>query len=145
MICWRKDRLPTPEFLDFACGSAGKESSCSVEDRGSIPGWEDTWVEKIHWRRDRLPTPVFLDFACGSAGKESSCNVGDWPGFNPWVGKILWRRARLLTPVFWPGEFQELYSPWGHKESDTTEQLFLLYHLSHQEMEKLDTKTNGAI
>ena len=26
-------------------------------------------------------------------------------------------------PVFWPGEFHGLYSPWGHKESDTTEQL----------------------
>ena len=26
------------------------------------------------------------------------------------------------TPVFWPGEFHELYSPWGCKESDTTEQ-----------------------
>ena len=29
------------------------------------------------------------------------------------------------TPVFWPGEFHGLYSPWGHKESDTTEQLSL--------------------
>ena len=28
-------------------------------------------------------------------------------------------------PVFWPGEFQGLYSPWGHKELDTTEQLSL--------------------
>ena len=25
---------------------------------------------------------------------------------------------RLATPVFWPREFQELYSPWGCKESD---------------------------
>ena len=24
-----------------------------------------------------------------------------------------------MTPVFWPGEFHGLYSPWGHKESDT--------------------------
>ena len=32
---------------------------------------------------------------------------------------------RLPTPVFWPGEFHGLYSPWGHKESDTTEQLSL--------------------
>ena len=32
---------------------------------------------------------------------------------------------RLPTPVFWPGEFHELYSPWGHKESDITEQLSL--------------------
>ena len=40
-----------------------------------------------------------------------------------WVGKIPWRRDRLPTPVFWPGEFHALYSPWGHKESDVTEQL----------------------
>jgi len=41
----------------------------------------------------------------------------------PWVGKIPWRRERLPTPVFQPGEFHEFYSPWGHKELDTTEQL----------------------
>ena len=29
--------------------------------------------------------------------------------------------GRLPTPVFWPGEFHGLYSPWGRKESDTTE------------------------
>ena len=40
-----------------------------------------------------------------------------------WVGKIPWRRERLPTPVFWPGEFHGLYSPCGHKELDTTEQL----------------------
>ena len=38
-----------------------------------------------------------------------------------WVGKIPWRGERLPTPVFLPGEFHGLYSPWGHKESDTTE------------------------
>ena len=47
------------------------------------------------------------------------------PGFDPWVGKIPWRRERLPTPVFWPGEFHGLYSPWDHKESDTTERLSL--------------------
>ena len=47
------------------------------------------------------------------------------PGFNPWIGKIPWRRERLPTPVFWPREFYELYSPWGHKESDMTEWLSL--------------------
>ena len=36
-----------------------------------------------------------------------------------------WRRERLPTPVFWPGEFCGLYSPWGHKEVDTTERLSL--------------------
>ena len=48
-------------------------------------------------------------------------------GFDPWVGKMLWRRERPPIPVFWPGEFHGLYSPWGHKESDTTEQLSLLH------------------
>ena len=84
----------------------------------------DSWVGKIPWRRDRLPTPVFLGFPGGSAGKESACNVGR-PGFNPWVGKIPWRREQLPTPVFWPGESHRLYSPWGHKASDTAERLSL--------------------
>jgi len=44
------------------------------------------------------------------------------------VGKIPWRRAWQPAPVFLPGESHGQrslagYSPWGHKESDTTEQL----------------------
>ena len=46
-------------------------------------------------------------------------------GLGSWVGKMPWRRERLLTPVFWPGEFHGLYSPWGHKDSATTERLSL--------------------
>ena len=34
----RRDRLPTPVFLGFPCGSAGKESTCNAGDLGSIPG-----------------------------------------------------------------------------------------------------------
>ena len=37
-ICWRRRRLPTPVFLGFPCGSAGKESACCAGDLGSIPG-----------------------------------------------------------------------------------------------------------
>ena len=53
------------------------------------------------------------------------------PGFNPWVGKIPWRRKWQPTPVLLPGEShggRSLvgYSPWGHKESDMTERLYLL-------------------
>ena len=45
-----------------------------------------------------------------------------------WIRKIPWRREWLPTPVFLPGEFHGQrslagYSPWGHKESDMTEQL----------------------
>ena len=49
-------------------------------------------------------------------------------GFDPWVGKISWRRAWPPTLVFLPGESHGQrnlagYSPWGHKEWHTTEQL----------------------
>jgi len=33
-----RDRLPTPVFLRFPYGSAGKESPCNAGDLGSIPG-----------------------------------------------------------------------------------------------------------
>ena len=47
------------------------------------------------------------------------------PGFDPWVGKIPWSSERFPTLVFWPREFHGLYTPWVHKESDSTEQLSL--------------------
>ena len=37
-IPWRRDRLPTPVFLGFPGGSAGKESACNAGDLGSVPG-----------------------------------------------------------------------------------------------------------
>ena len=40
------------------------------------------------------------------------------------------RREKLPTPVIWPGELHGLYSPWGHKESDMTEQLALWAHIN---------------
>ena len=35
-IPWRRDRLPTPVFLAFPGGSAGKEFACNSEGLGSI-------------------------------------------------------------------------------------------------------------
>ena len=47
-------------------------------------------------------------------------------GFDPWFRKILWRREWQPTPVLLSGKPHGQrslvgYSPWGHKESDTTE------------------------
>ena len=47
-------------------------------------------------------------------------------GFDPWVENIPWRRKWQPTPVFLPEESNGQknlagYSPWGRKESDTTE------------------------
>ena len=62
----------------------------------------------------------------------SVCCQQCWrPGFNSWVGKIIWRRKWQPTPVLLPGKshgWRSLvgYSPWVHKELDTTERLLLL-------------------
>ena len=48
------------------------------------------------------------------------------PQFDPWVRKIPWRRKWQPTSVFFSGEFHGNwagYSPWGHKDLDTTELL----------------------
>ena len=64
------------------------------------------------------------------SGKKSACQCRRCKRckFDPWVGKIPWRRKWPLAPVFLPGESHAQrslagYSPWGRKESDTTEQL----------------------
>ena len=54
-------------------------------------------------------------------------------GFDPWVSKITWSRKWQPTPVSLPGKPHEQrslvgYSPWGRKESDTTEQLSIRTH-----------------
>ena len=55
--------------------------------------------------------------------------------FDTWVRKIPRRRKWQPTPVFLPGESHGQrslvgYSPWGCKESDTTELLHFLFFLS---------------
>ena len=69
-------------------------------------------------------------FPDGASDKEATCQSRRHKklGFHPWIWKIPWRRAQQSTPVFLPGESHgqrslEGYSPWGHKESDTTEHL----------------------
>ena len=52
-------------------------------------------------------------------------------GFDPWVRKIPLRRKWQATPVLLPGKFHGWrslvgYSPWGRKESDTTDWLHFL-------------------
>ena len=56
--------------------------------------------------------------------KSLPANAGD--RFDPWVGKIPWRRAQQPTPWRMPGKSNgqrtlAAYSPWGHKELDTSE------------------------
>ena len=66
-----------------------------------------------------------------ASGKELSCQCRRHKrlGLDPWVGKIPWRRAWQPSPVFLPRESYGQrslvgYSPWGRKESDTTESTY---------------------
>ena len=76
-----------------------------------------------------------LCFPWGSVGRV--CLQCRRSGFIPWVGKIPWRREWQPSPVFLPGESHGQrsvagYSPWGHKESDTTKWLSLFTSHVHK-------------
>ena len=59
-----------------------------------------------------------LGFPCGSAGKTSVCNAGDL-GSIPGLEKS--PEAGKGYPLQYFGLENSMDSPWGHKESDTTE------------------------
>ena len=68
-----------------------------------------------------------MGFPCGSAGKESTCNAGDL-GSIPGLGRF--PGGEYGNPLNYsclenPHGWRSLagYSPWGLKESETTERL----------------------
>ena len=106
-------------ILGFSGSSAGKVSACNAGDCGLIPGSGRSPGE------DRWPTSVFLGFLGDSGGKKSACNVGDL-GSIPGMGKS--PGGGHGNPLQYsclenPHGQRSLvgYSPWGCKESDTTE------------------------
>ena len=77
---------------------------------------------------ETLPPPGDNGLPQWPSGKEPVCNVGRYRscGFNPWLEKIPWKEAWQPTPALLPGESHRQrslpgYSPWGSKESGTTE------------------------
>ena len=63
---------------------------------------------------------------------------------DPWIGKIPWSRKWQAAPVFFSGKSHGQrslvgYSPWGCKESDTTEQLSMHIHCQNN-LSPLDGK-----
>ena len=82
-ICWRRNRLPTPVFLVFPCGSADKESTCNVGDRLRSLGWEDH-LEK------------------GKATHASILAWRIWPGLQRVRTEplSLWKRIQKVLPYY---------------------------------------------
>ena len=99
----------------FPGGSAGKESTCNAGNPGSIPRSGRSPGEGIGY-------PLQYSWASLVAQR-----VKNMPAmWETWVQSMGWRKEWLPTPVFWPGKFHGQrslagYSPWGCKESDTTE------------------------
>ena len=98
--------------LAFPNSSVGKESACNAGDPGSIPGLGRSAGEGIGYPLQYSWASLVAQLVKNLPAMQETC-----------VGKIPWKRERLPAPVFWPGQFHGLYSPWGCKESDTTERL----------------------
>ena len=78
------------------------------------PGWGRSAGEGIGYP---------LQYSCDSAGKESTCNVGDLGSILVWEDPLEKEIAMHSSILAW--RFHGLHSPWGCKESDSTEQLSL--------------------
>ena len=110
--------------MGFPHSSVGKESACNSGDPRSIPGSERSTGEGIGYP---------LQYSWASFVAQLIKNL---PAIREtWVWSLGWEdplEKGLPTPVFWPGEFHGLYSPWGHKESEKTEQLSLHFSMKYK-------------
>ena len=88
-ICWKRDRLPTPVFLGFPCGSASKKSAYSVGDLSSIPG---------------------LGRSSGE-GKDYPLQYSGLENFSPLGYKELDRTEQFLLSLFLPSITKWLFFP----------------------------------
>ena len=98
--------------------SVSKEYTCNAGDPGSIPGSGRSTGEGIGY-----PPQYSWASLVTQLVKSLPTMQETWVWFLGW--EYPRRRERLPTPVFWPRKFHGLYSPWGRKESDTTERFSL--------------------
>ena len=118
--CWGKANWM--QSLGLAGRTKGKDSF-HLTSRSA----KDLHCLSLRMKTKCLPL-IPKGFSGGTVGKESTCQFRRHKRseFNPWVRKIPWRRTWQPTLVFLPGQSHGQrslvgYSPWGHKESDTTE------------------------
>ena len=123
-IPWRRKWQPTSVFLPGK--SHGRKSLAGYSQSIGLQRVERGWVTLL----SLFFTVWAKDFPRGAGGKDPACQCRRHKicGFDPCIRKISWRRAQLTIPGFLPGESHGQrslagYSLWGHKKSDTTEQL----------------------
>ena len=123
------DRLPPPEFLGFPGGSGSKESACNTGDLGSISELGRSLGEGIGY-------PLHCSWASLVAQMVKNL-LAMWEtwvrslGFEDPLEKGMATHSSILAwRIPWTEEPGRPHSPWGCKESDTTERLTL--SLSHK-------------
>ena len=95
--------------------------------------WEDLLEKEMTTHSSILAWKIPWMEEPGRLQPMGSQRVGqDWATSHSHFPFIHWRRKWQPTPVFWPGEshgWRNLvgYSPWGCKDSDTTEWLHVLF------------------
>ena len=104
-----KDDLPDFHFFFFLAAPHGMQEFSSPVETQSLN----------HWTTREVPTFLL---------KKALPLTKRFPGGSDGNGKIPWRRKWQPTPILLPGKFHGwsilvVYSPWGCKESGTTERL----------------------
>ena len=102
----------------FPGSSVGKESACNTGDPGSIPGSGRSSGEGIGYPLQCSGTSLVAQLV----KNRLQCRR---PGFDPWVRKIPWRGKVYPFQYFGLENSMDCISPWGLKESHTTERLSL--------------------
>ena len=110
--------LPGSSVQRFSSKNSGMDFYAFIHGISPDPGIEPISITS--------PALTGRGFPGGSEDKASACNAGD-PGSIPGLGKSLGEgngnplQYSCLENPMDIGAWQA-YSPWGHKESDTTEQ-----------------------
>ena len=102
------------ERLHFTGTSADKESTCSAGDAGSIPGSGRSAGEGIGYPLQYSWASLVVQLVMNLPATQET-----------WVRSLDWedplKEGTTTHFSILPGEFHGLCSPWGRKESDTTE------------------------
>ena len=102
--------------------SVGKESTCNAGDPGLIPGSGRSSEEGIGYSLWYCWASLVAQLV-----KHLPAMWETWVRSLSWEGPLEKEKATHSSILAW--RIHGLYSPWGHKELDTTEQLslYLLY------------------
>ena len=111
----------SPFFLGSPDSSAGKKSTGNVEDPGVIPGLGRSLGKGIGYP---------LQYSWVSLVAHLVKNPPAM--WETWIRSLGWEDPLEKGKATHSGEFHGLYSPWGCKESNTTERLSLSAPLDGQ-------------